>query len=82
MGGRKFKLSMLEYSKTILSKISFDKRLFRKEYKKAFAYLDHHERTALRHWVRSEWHVLLGSNGNVASNRSAIRPGLPVTGLI
>lgn len=65
MGGRKFKLSMLEYSKIILSKISFDRRLFRKEYKKAFRYLDSNERKALKQWVRSEWNVLLGSNREV-----------------
>lgn len=65
MGGRKFKLSMLEYSKIILSKISFDRRLFRKEYKKAFRYLDVDERIALKQWVRSEWNVLLHSRGDV-----------------
>lgn len=59
MGERKFKLSMLEYSKVILSKISFDKKLFRKEYKKAFRYLDSNERNALKKWVRSEWSILL-----------------------
>ena len=59
MGGRKFKLSMLEYSKIILSKISFDRRLFIKEYKKAFRYLDNHERNALRQWVRAESGTLL-----------------------
>jgi len=64
MGGRKFKLSMLEYSKIILSKISFDKRLFRKEYKKAFRSLDSHERIALKQWVRAEWNVLFNSSKN------------------
>jgi len=59
MGGRICKLSMLEYSKIILSKISFDKRLFQKEYKKAFRYLDNNERTALKQWVRAEWSTLL-----------------------
>ena len=54
MGGRKFKLSMLEYSKIILSKISFDRKLFWKEYKKAFKYLDNNERSVLREWVRAE----------------------------
>lgn len=58
MGGRKFKLSMLEYSKIILSKMRFDKRLFRKEYKKAFRYLDINERSALKQWVRAESNVL------------------------
>jgi hypothetical protein len=53
MGGRKFKLSALEYSKIILSKISFDKRLFRKECKKAFTHLDADERIALKQWIRA-----------------------------
>ena len=58
MGGRKFKLSMLEYSKIILSKMRFDKRLFRKEYKKAFRYLDSNERSALKRWVRAASDIL------------------------
>ena len=58
MGERKFKLSMLEYSKVILSKISFDKKLFKKEYKKAFRYLDNDERVALKYWVRAQWGVV------------------------
>jgi hypothetical protein len=61
MDERKFKLSMLEYSKIILSKISFDKALFIKEYNKAFRYLDHNERTALKQWVRAEWIFLLNT---------------------
>ena len=59
MGGRKFKRSMLEYSKIILAKISFDKTLFRKEYRKAFRYLDRNDRSELRQWVRAEWSMLL-----------------------
>ena len=48
---------MLEYSKFILSKVAFDKKLFRKEFKKAFRYLNADERRALVIWVhsRSEW---------------------------
>lgn len=53
MSERKFKIGMLEYAKVILSKISFDRRLFRKEYKKAFRYLDNHERDALRQWAKN-----------------------------
>ena len=58
MVGRKFKNSMLEYSKMILSKISFDRKLFRKEYRKAFRYLDKQERTKLSEWARSSWKIL------------------------
>jgi hypothetical protein len=61
MGEKKFKLSMLEYSKIILSKISFDKKLFRKEYKKAFRYLGSNDRIALKHWVRAEGSALLNT---------------------
>lgn len=45
---------MLEYCKVILSKISFDKRLFRKEYKKTFTYLEPNEHKELKDWVRKE----------------------------
>lgn len=54
MGERKFKLSMLEYSKVILSKMTFDRKLFRKEYSKALGYLDNSERAALKSWIRSQ----------------------------
>jgi hypothetical protein len=45
---------MLEYCKLILSKIRFDKRLFRKEYRKALSYLKPNEHEALREWVRKD----------------------------
>ncbi|HZY80619.1 MAG TPA: hypothetical protein VFE50_13935 [Cyclobacteriaceae bacterium] len=57
MGERKFKLSILEYSKVILSKISFDRKLFRKEYKKAFRKLDNNDRTALKSWIRASLNI-------------------------
>ncbi|MEM0940010.1 MAG: hypothetical protein AAF600_07025 [Bacteroidota bacterium] len=41
---------MLEYFKTILSKVSFDKRLFEKELKKAIESLVDHEVNLLREW--------------------------------
>ena len=44
---------MLEYSKVILTKIAFDRRLFMKEYRKAIRYLNNGERDALKHWLRS-----------------------------
>jgi len=52
MKGRIFKKSMLEYSKMILSKIKFDHRLFRKEYKKSFQYLEPIEHKELKKWLR------------------------------
>jgi hypothetical protein len=45
---------MLEYSKLILSKMTFDKGLFKKELKKAFRYLNREERRQLINWVRSK----------------------------
>jgi hypothetical protein len=52
--GIKFKCSMLEYSKFILSKMTFDRRLFKKEFRKAFRYLNREERKQLIIWVRSK----------------------------
>jgi len=46
---------MLQYSKLILEKVSFDRRLFWKEYKKLHRGLDGQEVSALRHWVREEF---------------------------
>lgn len=45
---------MLEYSKLILSKMTFDKKLFMKEFKKAFRGLNREERKQLILWVRAE----------------------------
>ena len=54
MRGRNFKQSMLEYCKIILVKISFDKRLFRKEYRKTFGYLKPDEHNELKKWIREQ----------------------------
>ncbi|MFS4416904.1 hypothetical protein [Maribacter sp. 2307ULW6-5] len=43
--------SMLEYSKTVLKKVSFDVRLFRKELKKALLNLLPHEVEELLAWL-------------------------------
>ncbi len=43
--------SMLEYSKTILEKVSFDKSLFEKELKKALKMLVECDRKELQQWV-------------------------------
>jgi hypothetical protein len=45
---------MLEYCKIILAKISFDRRLFRKEYRKTFNYLDTNEHNELKKWIREK----------------------------
>lgn len=43
-------IHMLEYFKTILSKVSFDKRLFEKELRKAIKALVAHEVNLLKDW--------------------------------
>jgi len=45
---------MLEYCKIILVKISFDKRLFKKEYRKTFSYLAPDEHNELKKWIREQ----------------------------
>lgn len=52
---------MLEYVKTILKKVSFNKPLLRKEYKKSLAWLSKQEAVVLRCWVRH--HRLLRARG-------------------
>ena len=42
---------MLEFSKKILSKVSFDKRLFRKELIKNIRWLNKHEIIKLKLWA-------------------------------
>lgn len=46
--------SFLEYSKYILEKVSFDKTLFEKEYKKAVAMLKGEEKTQLDYWLQQQ----------------------------
>ncbi|GAB3197047.1 hypothetical protein GCM10027293_10770 [Pontibacter aydingkolensis] len=41
---------MLEYVKTILQKVSFSKKLFEKELRKAFRFLDPEELKQLKRW--------------------------------
>jgi predicted metal-binding protein len=49
------KKSMLEYSKIILEKVSFDAQLFEKELKKAFGWLLEKERKELEEWVNLQF---------------------------
>ena len=46
--------SMLGYCKLILEKMSFNKKLFLKEYRKSFSYLNPEEQSELKKWVRGE----------------------------
>lgn len=43
---------MLEYVKMILEKVSFDKTLFIKEYRKSLGWLKQHEIADLKNWIR------------------------------
>ncbi|WP_068840075.1 hypothetical protein [Pontibacter akesuensis] len=46
---------MLEYVKTILLKVSFDKMLFEKELRKAFKVLERAELKQLRNWCYEQF---------------------------
>lgn len=46
------KTNMLEYCKFIMKKMSFNGRLFRKEYRKTFTYLDTTDHHKLKQWLR------------------------------
>ena len=43
---------MLEYGKTVLMKMSFDRKLFKKEYRKTLRYLPPNEQQELKMWLR------------------------------
>lgn len=46
---------MLEYSKTILEKVSFDAGLFEKEFRKLKRWLLRKERTELEKWCKAKF---------------------------
>lgn len=48
------KTSMLEYVKTILRKVSFDRKLFRKEYRKSLLWLSGNDARELKQWLRHQ----------------------------
>lgn len=45
--------SMLAYCKHILKSVSFDRKLFRKEYRKSLKYLVQPEVVELKRWIRN-----------------------------
>lgn len=62
-------MRMLEYFKLILEKVSFDKRLFEKELRKALAQLQPTEREDLLRWCHmkfSKYHQILNNQFKVA----------------
>jgi hypothetical protein len=48
------KTTYLDYYKTILDKVSFDRQLFRKEYRKALSRLQEPEQGTLNQWLRAK----------------------------
>lgn len=44
---------MLDYCKYVLQRVSFDVRLFRKEYRKSLRWLSRDETIRLKEWVRT-----------------------------
>jgi hypothetical protein len=58
MNARFVKGRMLDYCKLILMKMSFDRSLFRKEYRKTFAYLNEAEQQELKNWLRQNREVI------------------------
>jgi hypothetical protein len=50
-----FKIGMMEYCKIILKKISFNRKLFLKEYRKSFRYLAFDEQAQFRKWARQNF---------------------------
>lgn len=50
---------MLEYCYTILTKMSFDKDLFRKELRKCLGYLTQKDADVLQQWVMEHYGNLL-----------------------
>jgi hypothetical protein len=50
------KTTMFDYCKTVLLKVSFCRKLFRKEYRKARKILTDHEFIELKKWIKSYQH--------------------------
>ena len=48
------KKTILEYTKMILSKVSFDKQLLKKEYKKAIKSLHISDKIELNSWIKAQ----------------------------
>lgn len=57
---------MFEYAKTILKKVSFDKSIFKREYKKFIGMLSEKESKMLNEWQKSNF------NFNEANSKTKI----------
>ena len=51
--------SWLSYSKTILQKVSFDQKIFRKELRKSLAHLTREEISKLEQWCVNNFNTIL-----------------------
>lgn len=47
--------TMLEFCKTVLKRVSFDRRLFARELKKSFSWLSHEDALALKSWAMATY---------------------------
>ncbi len=47
---------MLDFCKTVLTRVSFDRRLFAKELKKSFKWLSREDAETLRQWAMVQYH--------------------------
>lgn len=50
----KSRKTMLDYCKQILKAVRFDRRLFRKEFRKSVKWLPRPEVVELKNWIRTE----------------------------
>lgn len=46
--------SFLKYTKTVIEKVSFDRHLLNKEYKKCLGYLTNKERREFKTWLKRQ----------------------------
>lgn len=55
-------MTMLEYAKMILKKVSFDKQIFKREYKKFISRLSDKESKKLIEWQQSNFRYTINGN--------------------
>lgn len=55
-------MTMLEYAKMILKKVSFDKEIFKREYKKFITMLSDNESKKLIEWQQSNFRYTINGN--------------------
>lgn len=62
------KRNMLEYTKMILQKVSFDRKLFEKELSKAQRELRPKEKHELMNWVKTTYQIQEASSNEASSS--------------